>query len=157
MKKHAIEMWVGVFMTLGLLSLVFLSFQVAGHKGAGSDASDSYTLYADFDDIGGLKVKAPVKTSGVVVGRVANIAIEPESYRARVTMRIAKGYLYSDDATARILTSGILGEQYVALLQGGSEEDLQDGQFVGNTVSALVLENLIGNFVTGMMRNEERK
>lgn len=157
MKKNVIEMWVGVFVTLGIAALVFLSFQVAGAKGGSMDPSQSYVIYADFDDIGGLKVKAPVKASGVVVGRVSSIGLEPENYRARVTMQIANGFKFSEDTTAQILTSGILGEQYVGLLQGGAMEDIQDGGQITNTVSAMVLENLIGKFMTGFMEGNAKK
>ena len=112
-------------------------------------ANQTYVLYADFDNVGGLKVKAPVKEAGVVIGRVADIRLNPKTYRARVTLNIDKAYQLSDDASASILTAGLLGEQYIGMLQGGSETNLAPGGTITITSSAMVLEQLIGKFMTG--------
>lgn len=148
MKRTTIDIWVGIFVAIGALSIAFLALKVASQSR--SAASDTYALYADFDNIGGLKVKAPVKTSGVVVGRVTSIALQPDSYRARVTLAIDSRYEYSRDASAEILTSGLLGEQYLGLTQGGDIDVLADGDRISLVSSAMVLEQLIGKFMTSM-------
>lgn len=147
MKKSILEFWVGLFVLTGLAALAFLSFRVAGGTPFGS-SSQSYTVYAEFTDIGGLKVKAPVKVSGVLVGRVSDIRLDSQSYRAKVALELDKQYTFSSDVSAQILTSGLLGEQYIGLMQGGDSENLADGDTIGLTSSALVLENLIGKFMT---------
>lgn len=149
MKKSVLEFWVGLFVLLGIAALGVLSFQVAGGKGfSGSRAT--YAVHAEFSDIGGLKVNAPVKTAGVLVGRVGNITLDPKTYQAKVTLNLDAQYPFSTDANAQILTSGLLGEQYIGLLQGMDETMLKDGEHITSTDSALVLEKLIGKFMTGM-------
>lgn len=148
MKRATIDLWVGVFVAIGLLSVAFLSLKVANLTSVGSAAS--YTIHAEFDNIGGLKVKAPVKSSGVVVGRVSSIELNPQTYRARVTLAMDTAYAFSKDASAEILTAGLLGEQYIGMTQGGEEDVLKEGDRVMLTSSALVLEQLIGKFMTNM-------
>ncbi|MEZ5539287.1 MAG: outer membrane lipid asymmetry maintenance protein MlaD [Pseudomonadales bacterium] len=148
MKRATIDLWVGVFVAIGLLSVAFLSLKVANLTGSSGGAT--YTLYADFDNIGGLKVKAPVKSSGVVVGRVADISLDKETYRAHVALTMDASYQFSHDASAEILTSGLLGEQYIGVTQGGDEETLKPGDKFTLVSSALVLEQLIGKFMTSM-------
>lgn len=148
MKRATIDLWVGVFVAIGLLSVAFLSLKVANLAGGSSSAT--YTLYADFDNIGGLKVKAPVKSSGVVVGRVTDITLDKKTYRAHVAMALDTQYQFSRDASAEILTSGLLGEQYIGVTQGGDEDVLAAGQKFTLVSSALVLEQLIGKFMTSM-------
>ena len=108
----------------------------------------SYTVSASFTDIGGLKVKAPVKASGVVVGRVSSIQLDPKTYRAKVSLDIDSQYRFSTDVSAEILTSGLLGEQYIGLQQGAEETELKNGDTIEITSSALVLEQLVGKFMT---------
>ncbi|MCP2040366.1 phospholipid/cholesterol/gamma-HCH transport system substrate-binding protein [Neisseria sp. HSC-16F19] len=156
MKKQTLETLVGLFVALGLAAVVFLSFRVAGGTGIGSSAP-TYTLYAQFSDIGGLKVKAPVKSAGVVVGRVGNIQLDPESYWAKVTLNMDAQYRFSTDVSAQILTSGLLGEQYIGLMQGGDVDDLADGDVITITSSALVLEQLIGKFMTSFAEGQAGK
>jgi len=146
MKRAAIDLWVGIFVAIGLASITFLSLKVANLTG--STKGNTYTIYAEFDNIGGLKVKAPVKSSGVLVGRISNIELNTETYRARVTLEIGSEYEFSRDTSAEILTAGLLGEQYVGLTQGGDIEIVQDGDRFSLTSSALVLEQLIGKFMT---------
>ena len=122
MKRSTIDLWVGIFVALGIAAVTFLSLKVANL--VPQSANQTYVLYADFDNVGGLKVKAPVKEAGVVIGRVADIRLNPKTYRARVTLNIDKAYQLSDDASASILTAGLLGEQYIGMLQGGSETNL---------------------------------
>ncbi|HMV71873.1 MAG TPA: outer membrane lipid asymmetry maintenance protein MlaD [Pseudomonadales bacterium] len=145
MNRTTIDLWVGVFVALGLAALVFLSLQVANLTGSTSGAT--YTLTARFDDLGGLKIKAPVKSAGVVVGRVTNVRFDNQTFEAVVTMNVEKRYLFPSDTSAKILTSGLLGDQYVGLLPGGDTEDLKDGDKIELTQGALVLENLISKFL----------
>lgn len=154
MKKNILEFWVGLFVLLGILALAILTFYVAGSKSGFFNKNDSYTVYAEFSDIGGLKVQAPIKTAGVLVGRVKDIQLDPQNFQAKVTMELSKQYAFSSDASAQILTSGLLGEQYIGLNQGGSEDKLEDGSYIEITSSALVLENMI-NQVVGQLMNKE--
>ncbi|MDO5639569.1 MAG: outer membrane lipid asymmetry maintenance protein MlaD [Neisseria sp.] len=147
MKKSVLEFWVGLFVLLGVVAIGFLAFRVAGGSSLGGSGK-GYTVYAEFTDIGSLKTQAPIKTSGVLVGRVSHIQLDPQTYQARVTMNIDDQYKFSSDVSAQILTSGLLGEQYIGLLQGGDEEDLAPGDTITMTSSAMVLENLIGKFMT---------
>ncbi|KIA80251.1 outer membrane lipid asymmetry maintenance protein MlaD [Chromobacterium amazonense] len=147
MKRSTIDLWVGIFVALGIAAVTFLSLKVANLTP--QSAAQTYVVYADFDNVGGLKAKAPVKEAGVVVGRVSDIRLDPKTYRARVAMNIDKQYLLSDDVSASILTSGLLGEQYIGLQQGGSENNLAPGGTITITSSAMVLEQLIGKFMTG--------
>lgn len=156
MKKSILEFWVGVFVLLGLGALGVLAFQVAGGKGF-SGSTPSYTVYADFSDIGGLKPNAPVRVSGVLVGRVASIELDPKTYQARVALNINQQYTFSNDVSASILTSGLLGEQYIGLQQGGDPDDLAAGGTITITSSAMVLENLIGKFMTNFTGSKDNK
>ena len=147
MKKNILEFWVGLFVLLGVVALGFLAFRVAGNSSAGS-SDKTYTVYADFSDIGGLKNNAPVKSAGVLVGRVGSITLDPKSYQAKVSLKLDSKYQFSSDVSAQILTSGLLGEQYIGLQQGGDTENLAAGDTITVTSSAMVLENLIGKFMT---------
>lgn len=154
MKRSIIDLWVGIFVAIGLASVTFLALKVANLTPQ-SD-SNSYTLIAEFDNIGGLKVKAPVKSSGVVVGRVSNIELDTQRYVARATLTLDGQYHFSRDTSAEILTAGLLGEQYVGLVQGGEEENLKPGDRVQLTSSALVLEQLIGKFMTSFAEGNNK-
>ncbi|CAD5372604.1 toluene transporter subunit: membrane component of ABC superfamily [Rubrivivax sp. A210] len=146
MGKKGIETLVGLFVLLGLVGLVFLAMKAAnlGSMGGG----DTYTMQARFDNIGGLKVRAPVRTAGVTVGRVTGIALDSKTYQGVVTMAITSSHLYPKDTSAKILTAGLLGDQYIGLEPGGDDANLQPGDTVAQTQSAVVLENLIGQFLT---------
>jgi phospholipid/cholesterol/gamma-HCH transport system substrate-binding protein len=147
MKRTTVDLWVGVFVTAGLVALLVLALKVGNASSV--SAADGYRLTATFDNIGGLKVRAPVKSAGVVVGRVEQIAFDNEAYQARVTLRLDKRYKFSTDTTAAILTSGLLGEQYIGLDGGGEEQVFKDGDTLKHTQSAIVLEKLIGQFLYG--------
>ncbi|MBF0803777.1 MULTISPECIES: outer membrane lipid asymmetry maintenance protein MlaD [unclassified Neisseria] len=149
MKKSVLELWVGLFVLLGAAAVGFLAFRVAGGAAVGGGSGQTYTVYADFTDIGGLKVNAPVKAAGVLVGRVGGIQLDPKSYQAKVSLDLNSRYQFSTDVSAQILTSGLLGEQYIGLQQGGETENLTAGDTITVTASAMVLENLIGKFMTG--------
>ena len=142
MERTTLDMWVGAFVVVGFIALLILAFKV-GNLG-GYDRSETYNVYGEFDNIGGLKIKAPVKSSGVLIGRVSAIEFDNKTFRAHVEMRLSKNYQFPKDTSAAILTSGLLGEQYVGLEAGGDEENLKNGDKYKLTQSALVLEQLIG-------------
>ena len=145
MKRSTLDLWVGVFVAIGLGALLFLSLKVANLTSL--DTGDVYKVKARFDNIGGLKVRAPVKSAGVVVGRVTAITFDNKSFRARVSMVIDKRYQFPKDTFAKILTAGLLGEQYIGLDPGGDEQMLKGGDKVAKTQSAVVLESLISSFL----------
>ena len=145
MNRATIDLWVGIFVAIGIGAILFLSLRV-GNLLTTSNAP-GYRIEAAFDNIGGLKLRAPVKAAGVVVGRVSNIRLDPQTYQAVVTMRIDQGYQFSRDTIASILTSGLLGEVYIGLDSGGDPQMLADGQRIAKTQSAVVLEKLIGQFL----------
>ena len=145
MNRSTIDLWVGIFVTLGIAAVLFLSLRVGNLTTVG--APPGYHLEASFDNIGGLKLRAPVKAAGVVVGRVDRIQLDPKSYQAVVSMRIDQGYQFSRDTIASILTSGLLGEVYIGLDTGGDTQVLADGGRISKTQSAVVLEKLIGQFM----------
>jgi len=145
MNRSTIDLWVGIFVVAGIAALLFLALK-AGNLATFSN-SKSYHVQAKFANIGGLKVRAPVKSAGVVVGRIAGIEFDNQSYEAQVSMTIDEKYKFPRDTTAKILTSGILGEQYVGLEAGGDEKMLEPGGTLRLTQSAVVLENLISQFL----------
>ncbi|TPH17774.1 outer membrane lipid asymmetry maintenance protein MlaD [Litorilituus lipolyticus] len=157
MVSKKVELWVGFFVALGLAALLVLSLKVANTGIAGSGAS--YNLFAKFDNIGGLKVRSPVKVGGVVVGRVSDISLDDEDYTPIVTLEIYTDYNNFSEATSvAILTSGLLGEQYVGLQPGFIDESLdtlQPGDYIEDTKPALVLEELIGQFLFSQGSGDE--
>jgi phospholipid/cholesterol/gamma-HCH transport system substrate-binding protein len=150
MKRLAIDFTVGIFVLIGICAIAFLSLKVAATANAGGSSLSSYTIYANFSNIGSLRVNAPVKVSGFVVGRVSDITLNPKSYKAVVTMNLSDNYKFTTDTSAQILTTGLLGEQYVALQSGSDNNYLTNGSTIEITSSAMVLENLIGKFMTNM-------
>jgi phospholipid/cholesterol/gamma-HCH transport system substrate-binding protein len=145
MSKTKTDFWVGLFVLLGAAALVFLALR-AGNMSSFSFAP-TYPLTASFDNVGGLKVRAPVKSAGVVVGRVASIGFDNKSFQAVVTLNIDSGYQFPKDTSAAILTSGLLGEQYVGLTPGGDDQNFAAGGKIPYTQSAIVLEDLISKFL----------
>jgi phospholipid/cholesterol/gamma-HCH transport system substrate-binding protein len=145
MNRATIDLWVGIFVVAGIGGLLFLALKVGNL--ASFSSGEQYQVQAKFSNIGGLKVRAPVKSAGVVVGRIANIHFDNESYEAIVSMNLDSSYNFPRDTTAKILTSGILGEQYVGLEAGGDGVMLKNGDRVRLTQSAVVLENLISQFL----------
>ncbi len=145
MAKKGIETLVGLFVLFGMIALVFLALQAANLGAVNTGAT--YTLTARFDNIGGLKVRAPVRSAGVLVGRVTSIGLDPVTYEGVVTLAIQRGVEFPRDTSAKILTSGLLGDQYIGLEAGPSDEMLADGGRIVQTQSAVVLENLIGQFL----------
>jgi len=148
MSNNKTDFWVGLFVLLGALALVFLALR-AGNLSAFSFAP-TYKLSASFENVGGLKIRAPVKSSGVVVGRVSAISFDNAQFQAVVSMEIDKSYEFPADSSASILTSGLLGEQYIGIEAGGDDKNLVSGQKISYTQSAIVLEKLIGQFLYRM-------
>ena len=147
MSKRGIETLVGLFVLLGILALTFIALKAANLASFGN--RDGYLLQARFDNIGGLKVRAPVRSAGVVVGRVKSIRLDPKTFQGLVTMEIEQGLQFPKDTSAKILTNGLLGDQYIGLEAGGEDKNLSAGDTVTQTQSAVVLENLIGQFLFG--------
>ncbi len=145
MGRSMLDLWVGIFVVAGIAALVILAFKVGNMSNFGG--GDTYEISANFDNIGGLKPRAPIKSAGVVVGRVKEITFNNERFTAKVTMAIEAGYKFPKDTTASILTAGLLGEQYIGLEGGGDDKLLKSGDSIRLTQSAVVLEKLISQFL----------
>ncbi len=145
MQRKSIDFWVGLFVLLGAGALFFLALK-AGNMSAMS-FDKTYAVTTKFDNIGGLKPRAPVKSAGVVVGRVGEIKFDDKSFQAVVTLDLESRYKFPKDSSAKILTSGLLGEQYIGLEPGGDTNNLATGDKIKMTQSAVVLENLISQFL----------
>ena len=145
MQRSKNDVWVGLFVLIGLVAVFFLALKSANLLQY--SWSKDYTVTAKFDNIGGLKQGAAVKSAGVVVGRVASIQFDDESYQAKVSLALQNKYVFPKDSSLKILTSGLLGEQYVGILAGADEKNLVAGDNIGSTQSAVVLENLISQFL----------
>lgn len=145
MERTTLDLWVGMFVVAGIAALVVLAFKVGNLSTY--NVSDTYQLQAHFTNIGGLKPQASIKSAGVLVGRVTGITLDTERYEARVVMSIDKRYQFPTDTFAKILTSGLLGEQYIGLEPGGDAAMLKGGGEIKQTQSAVVLEDMIGKFL----------
>jgi phospholipid/cholesterol/gamma-HCH transport system substrate-binding protein len=145
MQRKSLDLWVGIFVLLGAAALFFLAMK-AGNMSSLS-FEKTYPVVTKFDNIGGLKPRAPVKSAGVVVGRVGDIGFDDKSFQAIVTLNLESNYKFPKDTSAKILTSGLLGEQYIGLEAGGDTENLIAGDRIKMTQSAVVLENLISQFL----------
>ncbi len=145
MNRTTMDIWVGLFVVMGMGAILFLALKVGNL--ASFSAAESYQIEARFANIGGLKVRAPIKSAGVVVGRVSGISFDNESYEALVVFNVDARFKFPKDTSAKILTSGLLGEQYIGLEAGGDEKVLKSGDQLRLTQSAVVLENLISQFM----------
>lgn len=145
MQKKSLDLWVGLFVVLGMAAIFFLAMK-AGNMSMLS-FGNTYPVITKFDNIGGLKPQAPVKSAGVVVGRVANIRFDDKTFQAVVTLNLDDSFRFPEDSSAKILTSGLLGEQYIGLEAGGDTNNLAAGDQIKMTQSAVVLENLISQFL----------
>ena len=145
MQKSRHDVWVGLFVLIGAAAILFLALK-AGNL-LNLSFADTYKVTLMFDNIGGLKPRAAVKSSGVVVGRVESIVLDTEAYQARVTVEMEKRYPFPKDSSVKILTAGLLGEQYIGIEAGGDPTNLAGGEVITNTQSAVVLENLISQFL----------
>ena len=147
LNRSALDLWVGTFVAIGIGAILFLALKVGSTSVV--SASNSYEVVARFDNIGGLKPRAPIKSAGVVVGRVGDIQFDNETFEAAVTLRLDNRYAFPKDTSAAIMTSGLLGEQYLGLEAGGDSRMLKNQDQIFITQSAVVLENLIGRFMYG--------
>jgi|SRR5690606_26358170 phospholipid/cholesterol/gamma-HCH transport system substrate-binding protein len=148
MKRSGVDLLVGLFVLLGFAALVFLAMR-AGNMSSAVGLGPTYEVRAQFDNIGGLKPRAAIRSAGVVVGRVSSIGFDNQTFRATVVMALDRRFEFPKDTSAKILTSGLLGEQYIGLEPGGDTEILAGGDTIMLTQSAVVLENLIGQFLYG--------
>ncbi|HZH55704.1 outer membrane lipid asymmetry maintenance protein MlaD [Yanghanlia caeni] len=155
MTRDKTDFWVGLFVLLGAIALIFLALR-AGNMSSFSFAP-TYQVQAHFDNLGGLKVRAPVKSSGVVVGRVASIGFDNERFQAVVTLDLESRYQFPSDSSVSILTSGLLGEQYIGITPGGEDKMLADGSTVQYTQSAVVLEELISKFLYSSAGSQDQQ
>lgn len=146
MNKRNIEILVGLFVVLGAAGLLFLALKAA-NLGSFTSGGESYSVQARFDNIGGLKARAPVRSAGVNVGRVTSVTLDTHTFQGLVTLEINQGVLFPKDSSAKILTSGLLGDQYIGIEPGGDEKNLGAGDVITQTQSAMVLENLISQFL----------
>jgi len=146
MQRSSKDPWVGLFVVLGAAALLFLSLKAANLLSL-SFSDNSYPVLARFDNIGGLKPRAAVKSAGVVVGRVESIGFDDSNYQASVRLTLDKRYVFPKDSSLKILTSGLLGEQYIGIEAGSADKNLTTGDVITTTQSAVVLENLISQFL----------
>ena len=154
MQRKSLDIWVGFFVIIGALGLMFLALK-AGNMSSLS-FEKTYSVTSRFDNIGGLKPRAPIKSAGVVVGRVGDISFDDEEFRAQVMLQIEERYKFPKDSSAKILTSGLLGEQYISIEPGGDEKNLANGDQITMTQSAMVLENLISQLIYSKATEEEK-
>ena len=145
MEHNKNDVWVGLFVLIGGAAILFLALQSANLLSL--SFQPTYRVVGKFDNIGGLKRQAAVKSAGVVVGRVESISFDDKSYQARVTLALENRYQFPKDSSLKILTSGLLGEQYIGVEAGADAKSLAPGDTIGSTQSAVVLENLIGQFL----------
>jgi phospholipid/cholesterol/gamma-HCH transport system substrate-binding protein len=155
MKRRSMDILVGLFVLAGIAALFFLALRAANLGTLVVD--DGYELRAQFDNIGGLKVRAPVRSAGVVVGRVDSIGFDTETFRADVRLSMDSRYRFPKDSSVKILTAGLLGEQYIGIEPGAEEKMLANGDTVQLTQSAVVLENLISQFLYGRASEGDAK
>ena len=145
MQRSKNDLWVGLFVLLGAIAILFLALQSANLLSL--NFQKTYAVTAKFDNIGGLKPKAAVKSAGVVVGRVEDIAFDDKSFQAKVTLALENRYVFPKDSSLKILTSGLLGDQYLGIEAGADDQNLAAGDVISSTQSAVVLENLISQFL----------
>jgi phospholipid/cholesterol/gamma-HCH transport system substrate-binding protein len=152
MKRTIVDLWVGIFVVIGIVSITFLAFHSANLMPQSS--KKSYMLYAEFNNVGSLAIKAPVRSSGVIIGRVVAIKLDPKKYLARVQFSVNNTYRFSRDVSAEIMTSGLLGEQYINLTQGAEQTFIEPNEQVTITSSAIVLEQLVDQFISGLNQDK---
>lgn len=145
MQRSKNDVWVGLFVMVGAAAILFLALQSANLLSL--NFQSTYQVSAKFDNVGGLKPKAAVRSGGVVVGRVESLTFDDKTFQARVTLALESRYAFPNDSSLKILTSGLLGEQYIGIEAGASDKNLAQGDVIGATQSAVVLENLISQFL----------
>jgi phospholipid/cholesterol/gamma-HCH transport system substrate-binding protein len=154
MERTTIDLWVGIFVALGVAALLGLAMKVGNLTT--SNIGATYTVSANFENIGGLKARAPVKSAGVVVGRVGDISFDPATFEAVVSLNVDKRYSFPKDTFANIYTAGLLGEQYVGLEAGGDEVNLANGDKITQTQDAVILEKMISQFLYSKASEENK-
>jgi phospholipid/cholesterol/gamma-HCH transport system substrate-binding protein len=155
MERTTIDLWVGIFAAAGAAAILGLALKVGNLTS--STIGETYTVTASFENIGGLKPRAPVKSAGVVVGRVAAIQFDNKTFEAVVTLNVDKRYRFPKDTFANIYTAGLLGEQYIGLEAGGDEESLDNGDKIKQTQDAVVLEKMISQFLYNKASDSDDK
>ena len=155
MQRKSMDALVGCFVLAGILALAFLAVRASDPNS--TNIRGGYELEANFDNIGGLKARAAVRSAGVVVGRVTDITLDPQTYQAKVIMRMDPRYPFPKDSSLKIMTAGLLGEQYLGMEPGADTEELEDGGKIEMTQSAIVLENLISQFLYGQAGKGQEK
>jgi phospholipid/cholesterol/gamma-HCH transport system substrate-binding protein len=145
MQRSSNDFWVGLFVLIGGAALLFLALKAGNLLSFSLDST--YLITAKFDNIGGIKASAPVKSAGVVVGRVQSISFDDKSYQAKIQLAMQSKYVFPKDSSMKILTSGLLGEQYIGIEAGADDKNLAQGDAIKSTQSAVVLENLISQFL----------
>ena len=155
MDRMKFDVWVGLFVALGIVAIMGLAMKVGNLTS--NDIKTTYQVTANFENIGGLKPRAPVKSAGVVVGRVKSIVFDTKLYEAIVSMDIDERYVFPKDTFANIYTAGLLGEQYIGLEAGGDESNLSAGDKITQTQDAVVLEKLISQFLYNKASEDEKK
>ncbi|MDR2851919.1 MAG: outer membrane lipid asymmetry maintenance protein MlaD [Burkholderiaceae bacterium] len=145
MQRSRNDLWVGLFVLIGLVALLFLALQSANLLSL--NFQSTYRVNAQFDNIGGLKPQTAVRSAGVVVGRVESIQFDDKTFQASVVLALQSRYHFPRDSSVKILTSGLLGDQYIGITPGPDDKDLQDGDRITTTQSAVVLEDLIGQLM----------
>ena len=153
MERAKLDIWVGMFVILGIAAMFGLATKVGNLTS--NSIKETYQVFANFENIGGLKPRAAVKAAGVVVGRVDSIVFDTEAYHAVVKMKVDTRYIFPKDTFANIYTAGLLGEQYIGLEAGGDLENLEDGDFITQTQDAVVLEKLISQFLYNKAAEED--
>ena len=153
MERAKLDIWVGIFVILGIAAMFGLATKVGNLTS--NSIKETYQVFANFENIGGLKPRAAVKAAGVVVGRVDSIVFDTEAYHAVVKMKVDTRYIFPKDTFANIYTAGLLGEQYIGLEAGGDLENLEDGDLITQTQDAVVLEKLISQFLYNKASEEE--
>ena len=145
MQKSRHDVWVGLFVLIGAAAVLFLALKAGNLLSISFD--ETYAVTAKFDNIGGLKARAAVKSAGVVIGRVESINFDDKAFQASVVLQLQKKYTFPKDSSVKILTAGLLGEQYIGIEAGGDEKNMVAGDTIRNTQSAVVLENIISQFL----------
>ena len=153
MERAKLDIWVGIFVILGIVAMFGLATKVGNLTS--NSIKETYQVFANFENIGGLKPRAAVKAAGVVVGRVDSIVFDTEAYHAIVKMKVDTRYIFPKDTFANIYTAGLLGEQYIGLEAGGDLENLEDGDLITQTQDAVVLEKLISQFLYNKAAEED--
>ena len=153
MERAKLDIWVGIFVILGIAAMFGLATKVGNLTS--NSIKETYQVFANFENIGGLKPRAAVKAAGVVVGRVDSIVFDTEAYHAVVKMKVDTRYIFPKDTFANIYTAGLLGEQYIGLEAGGDLENLEDGDLITQTQDAVVLEKLISQFLYNKVAEED--